>query len=141
MKHAATILVLATLLSCSSDPAEPREPNPSKPGTEQEPDYTAALADKTVRAELPSMTLAFGTPGVMYVVSDGKASFIDLDNGVRIDFSASPAMIAVDGNPLNVESCKTIRTEGGLSWHVATVSHNGASGEAVIVTESLQALR
>lgn len=137
MKRAATILALAMLLSCSSDPAEPRDPNPSKPGTEQEPDYTEVLADKTVRAELPSLTLAFGSPGVMYLVSDGKASFIDLDHGARIDFSSSPAMIAVDGNPLNVESCKTIHTEGRLSWHVATITQNGASGEAVIVTESL----
>ena len=131
-----SLSICAALAGCGSDPYEPRDPDPAKPSPEPERDYTEIIADRTVRAQLPAISMSYGKAGVMYLCRASAVSFIDLNNGGRIDFDATVPSLSIDGHPAEIKSCQVIHSEGTLQWHILTLADDG--GEAIIVSDSLQ---
>lgn len=132
-----TLIIITLLLaSCGSGDPMPDRPGHGNGSEAETPyDYTPHLADATVRAEAPGLTLKAGDAGVLYIADTpaGSYSYIDVDRSRRIDFDINPPALKVDGTKQAVSSCTRLKQSGRVAWYGLTVE--GAERPAIVVVE------
>ena len=106
------ILVFFTLVACSND--TPKPGNRPGSGTEDlpsaEPDYSAVLADGSVRFENDTLRLNYEDGGVLYIADTPEHRLIRLDNGTNIAFNENDTTLKINGIEINIERMKLIGT-------------------------------
>lgn len=130
------LVACAAVLGCScSHTPDPIDNRPGSGGdvpVSAEHDYSAEKADTRVRAVAGGHILDADATGVLYMTDEENYTYVDLDNGSRVDFSPAQPRLAVDGIEREVTAVNHFHSTATRHWWaVATPSDT-----AIIVTST-----
>lgn len=137
MKSLFSILILGLALgSCSH---HSRQDNPDRPGgSGQEPtpavaDYSAEKNDAATRIKARGLQLKAADVGVLYTTDGAEYTFVNLDNGARVDFNPGRNMLRIYGIEQSVDAVRHFHSTASRDWWAIEMP----SDTAIIVTETL----
>lgn len=137
MKTQAAILFLAlTAGACSH---HSRQDNPDRPGGNgNEPvpavaDYSAEKSDVSTRVKARGVELKAADEGVLYMTDGSEYTFVNLGDGVRVDFNPAGGKLRIHGVEQSVDAVRHFHSTATRDWWAIEMP----ADTAIIVTETL----